>query len=59
MKRKILIKKLESNGWIFVRHGKEHDIYRKGDKQETIPRHTEIAEPLAKAILTRAGLIIK
>ncbi len=56
MKRLELVKMLESDGWSFSRHGKLHDIYRKGNKQESIPRHQEINEILAKAILSRNSI---
>lgn len=56
MKRRDLIKLLEKNGWILLRHGSGHDIYYKNEKKETIPRHKEIAEQLAKAIIKRQGL---
>ena len=56
MKRKYLIKKLESVGFEFDRHGSNHDIYLRGNEKETIPRHTEVNEKLAKAILKRWGL---
>ena len=39
------------------RHGGSHDIYVRGDTKETIPRHREIDERLAKAILKRNGLL--
>jgi mRNA interferase HicA len=47
---------LESDGWSFSRHGNNHDIYRKGDKQEAVPRHKEINEILARAILSRNNI---
>lgn len=56
MKRTDLIKKLEDGGFVFERHGGSHDIYVKGNVRETIPRHREINERLAKAILKRNGL---
>lgn len=56
MKRRDLIKLLEKNGWSLLRHGSGHDIYCKNEKKETIPRHKEIAEQLAKAIIKRQGL---
>lgn len=56
MKRRDLIKKLENNGWRFERNGGGHDIYTKGDQTESIPRHTEINENLAKAIIKRNDL---
>lgn len=56
MKQKDLIKKLESIGFQFERHGSNHDIYARGKDKETIPRHKEINEKLAKAILRKWGL---
>lgn len=57
MKRTDLIHKLEQVGFVFDRHGGSHDIYVKGSAKETIPRHKEINERLAKAILRRNGLL--
>ena len=57
MKRTDLIKKLEDGGFVFDRHGSNHDIYVRGNTKETIPRHREIDERLAKAILKRNGLL--
>lgn len=56
MKRKTLIKLLESNGWWLLRNGANHDIYTNGKQSEPIPRHTEIKEQLAKSIIRRQGL---
>jgi predicted RNA binding protein YcfA (HicA-like mRNA interferase family) len=56
MKRRDLIKKLESNGWYFLRAGGNHDIYTNGKRTEPIGRHTEIDEILAKKILRRNGI---
>ncbi|MCI8332650.1 MAG: type II toxin-antitoxin system HicA family toxin [Clostridiales bacterium] len=56
MKTKDLIKLLEKNGWEFKRHGADHDIYIKGKERESVPRHNEIKENLAKAIIKRVGL---
>lgn len=56
MKRRDLVKLLEKNGWTFYRNGGGHDIYVKGSDVESIPRHTEIKENLAKAIIKRHGL---
>ena len=56
MKRKDLIKMLEQNGWSFKRNGGSHDVYSKGNETEIIPRHKEINENLAKAIIRRRGL---
>ena len=56
MKRKDLIQILENNGWYLKRNGANHDIYTNGKDSETLPRHAEIKENLAKAIIKRRGL---
>ena len=56
MKRKELIKLMESAGFVFERHGGKHDIYKRGNEEEYIPRHKEINELLAKAILRKWGI---
>lgn len=56
VKRLEFVKLLESDGWSFSRQGKFHDIYRKGDKQESVPRHKEINDNLVKAILSRNNI---
>ena len=53
MKRRELIKKLESIGFELYRNGGNNDIYKRGADNEVIPRHKEINEfneNLAKAI---------
>ena len=57
MKRRDLIKKLENAGFEFERHGGSHDVYRRNSDVEEIPRHNEINERLAKAILRKWGLL--
>ena len=56
MKQRDLIKQLEDNGFVFERHGGNHDIYRRGKDIEKIPRHKEINEKLAKIILKKWNL---
>ena len=56
MKTADLIKLLEKNGWRFKRHGGCHDIYEKDGIQESIVRHRETDEMLARAIIRRRGL---
>jgi mRNA interferase HicA len=53
MKRKELIKKITSIGCLLVRHGARHDLYRnpKTGKKQSVPRHDEIDESLAKHII--------
>jgi mRNA interferase HicA len=54
MKRKDLENRLKKLGWWFVRHGGNHDMWTNGDRQEPIPRHSEINEKLARSILRKA-----
>lgn len=56
MKHKDLVKLLERNGWRLKRNGGSHDVYTNGTDNEMIPRHKEIKENLAKAIIRRRGL---
>lgn len=56
MKQKDLVEMLKRNGFSFERHGGDHDLYVRGHERETIPRHREIDERLAKAIIKRRGL---
>lgn len=56
MKRRDLIKLMESNGWQLYRNGGNHDVYIKNGKIEIIPRHSEIKENLAKSIIRKHGL---
>lgn len=56
MKQRDLVKKLEKAGFALARHGSDHDIYKRGNDEEQIPRHREVDERLARAILRRWGL---
>lgn len=53
MKRTDLIRKLKKNGWWLLRHGANHDIYTNGTLSVAIPRHGEINEKLAQAIVRK------
>ncbi|HCI18449.1 MAG TPA: toxin-antitoxin system, toxin component, HicA family protein [Lachnospiraceae bacterium] len=55
MNRSDLVKQVEKNGYWLLRHGASHDIYTNGKRNETIPRHKEIDEQLAKIILKKTG----
>lgn len=57
MKQRDFIKKLEEGGFVFERHGSNHDVYMRGTEREEVPRHKEINEKLAKAVLKRRGLL--
>ncbi len=55
MKRRLLIKRLEEMGCVLVRHGGKHDYdtnFRTRQSQP-VPRHSEINEQLAKAIIKK------
>jgi len=53
MKRLDLIRVIEKNGAVFIRHGSDHDWYKNPDtgKFESVPRHREIKNQLAKKII--------
>ena len=57
MKNKDLIRRLEAGGFQFEPHGSRHDIYIRGTEREEVPRHKEIDERLARAILKRRNLL--
>ena len=54
MKKRNLEKKLSELGWQFLRHGGNHDTWTNGQIQNFIPRHSEVSENLAKAIIKTA-----
>lgn len=54
VKKRELEKSLRKLGWELLRHGGAHDIWTDGERQEAVPRHPEINERLARAILRRA-----
>lgn len=57
MKQRDLIKKLEDAGFIFDRHGGNHDIYKRDKDIEKVPRHNEVNENLARMILRKWKLL--
>ncbi|NLN49786.1 MAG: addiction module toxin, HicA family [Clostridiales bacterium] len=57
MKRRDLIKILESNNYHEVRDNGDHTIYKAPNKRSVqVPRHREINENTARQILKDAGL---
>lgn len=56
MKRADLEKMLKRSGYWLEEHGANHDKWTNGSETEYIPRHKEIKELLAKAIIKRRGL---
>ena len=57
MKQRDLINKLQAVGFEFERHGGNHDIYRRGNDIEKVPRHKEINENLANMILKKWNIL--
>ena len=55
MKRLDLIKIIEKNGAVFTRQGGNHDWYKNLNTgvSESVPRHRDIKELLAKKIIKR------
>lgn len=55
MKLLDLIRRLEENGCVLVRHGGNHDWYRnpRTGISQPVPRHREVNENLAKHILKK------
>jgi len=54
MKKRELEQRLAEFGWRLLRRGGKHDVWTDGEREEAIPRHREINEQLARAILRRA-----
>lgn len=50
MKRSELIKYLKQEGTRFIREGRRHSIYARGEYRTEIPRHSEIVDDLARKI---------
>ncbi len=57
MKRLQLIRTITANGCVLIRRGGRHDWYQnpKTKISQPVPRHTEIAETLAKHIIKMLG----
>ena len=56
MKQRDLVKLLEKAGFHFEPHGGKHDIYVREGEEEKIPRHRELNENLANAIIRKWNL---
>jgi mRNA interferase HicA len=56
LKRKDLIKKFKAKGWYTLRNKGSHEVITDGTHTEAIPRHSEINEQLARALIRRWGL---
>ncbi|MCR4442723.1 MAG: type II toxin-antitoxin system HicA family toxin [Peptococcaceae bacterium] len=57
MKRRDLVRMLESNGFREIRDDGDHTIYKAPNKRAVqVPRHREINENTARQIFKNAGL---
>jgi mRNA interferase HicA len=54
MKRKELVKRLQAAGWVHLREGARHSVFANGMRTIAVPRHREINEHTARAILKAA-----
>jgi predicted RNA binding protein YcfA (HicA-like mRNA interferase family) len=54
MKKIDLERELKKLGWWFKRHGGNHDYWTNGQVHESVPRHNEINENLARKIIKTA-----
>jgi predicted RNA binding protein YcfA (HicA-like mRNA interferase family) len=58
MKRRDLIRRIEADGAVLIRHGAKHDWYQnlQTKMSQPVPRHNEIKEHLAKSIIKKLGI---
>ena len=56
VKKQHLEKQLKALGWYFLREGGRHEIWTNGIDKIPLPRHREIREGTAKAIIKQARL---
>lgn len=58
MKRRKLLKYLKKNGCELLREGSRHSVYWNpaNHQTSTVPRHTEVVEPLAWKICRDLGI---
>ena len=52
-----VVARLQREGWRLVRHGSEHDIYRRAGRPGTVtvPRHRTLSPGVARTIAEAAG----
>ncbi|WP_338445974.1 type II toxin-antitoxin system HicA family toxin [Pelagerythrobacter marensis] len=59
MKRRDVIKKLKAAGFEMVEGGNHTKVMKNGRYVSAIGRHTEIAEPIVKAIEKQTGVSLR
>jgi mRNA interferase HicA len=55
MKHRERERRLQELGWTRIRRGQRHDVWRRGEREIAVPRHREINEYTARAILREAA----
>jgi len=55
-RRRIVVRLLQE-GWMLIRHGSDHDIYRHPDRRHlvAVPRHRTLTPGTARSIVRQAG----
>lgn len=56
VKRRQLEKLFRNNGWFFLRHGGDHDIWTNGKMKTQIPRHRTISDRLYEGLIKQFKL---
>lgn len=56
VKRRKVEKRFEENGWYFVRHGANHDIWSNGIIKTQLPRHPKISDRLYQGLINQFNL---
>jgi predicted RNA binding protein YcfA (HicA-like mRNA interferase family) len=54
-----IVSRLIREGWVLIRHGGNHDVYRHARKQGAVivPRHRALSPGVARSIAKAAGWI--
>lgn len=55
MSTNAVVKRLESDGWRLLRHGRSHAIYERNGQRVHVPHHPRIKYQLAQWIFCQAG----
>ena len=59
VQRRKVEKKFKDNGWYFVRHGGNHDIWSNGKIKTQLPRHPKFSDKLYNALIRTCFLIVQ
>ncbi|MDU1505817.1 MULTISPECIES: type II toxin-antitoxin system HicA family toxin [Limosilactobacillus] len=56
VRRRDVEKRFKLNGWFFVRHGGNHDIWSNGKVKTQLPRHPKISDRLYNSLIKKFNL---